>query len=1174
MQTTCKLIVLLSFFVTINSTAQNCLPKIAHDSLQLVTNRFIRSAETKGDTVFIGGNFNYVGKYTGGVAPVDSTGKLIMPGNWPRVHGFVYTMIKDDAGGYYIGGRFNKVGDSVRSNLVHIDSFGHVTSFKIDIVHDTSNPKTAAVYTLCRRDDKLYIGGQFSYIDNRTRTNAACLDLKNGKLTAWHPYLNGRVRNILLYGKSVYLSGGFTAHGYNKTNIKYIVAVDTLRGDMVNWSPIANKEVLDMYIQGNEIYVCGRFSFIGGSFRNMVASFSLTTGNILNWYPVVTLTSFTSVNTICVLNDKVYFGGDFNEVNGKKRDHLAAVDKNTGILASWNPLYSGTVTRIRVHKNKLYVGGTGGVPNNRFTLRLGYALYDTLGNLDQWISNSPYNGISYTSGQFNEGAFNFLFDEGRIFLMGETNSIGGVIRRGFAAFNAKTAEVFPIDLDIANNGNHWINALKRNGNRMYIGGNFDFIGGKFIKYLAAYDIAGDSTLPWAVGNFSYSLASPEVNTIEVFGSKVYVGGLFSGVQNQTRYGLCAVDSTTGALDGWVYNNTYANIHAITRNGNNFFVGGSFSSLGGQSSQSNAAVSILGNVLPWNINSLSVSGAVDIDIIGKSAYLCCSQGVRKVDTTTSTSFPTVYTWKGVPNIEARSLLYYNSKIHVGGAGFMSGNLDTSASVVLSTMNLGLTNLYGRTVYDIHNIDSTLYAFGDFRYINGGEKLLSGIIRFELTSKVDTGIAKIVAPMSICGSSNQHQLWNIKTNMQSPIFTWYRNGTIVSGDSFSVNTVLDVKNGDTIYCKVKSGTGCYLQQNINSDTVIVNAAPSISNGILIGPDVVCSAVPSKYLMKTQIPADNYWWTYKNQPIANDSNEYWFTPSAPGFVACWVAMPDSGCYENDIHADSIDITTISPQIVSTHVLTPTGLSNKCVGDSTVFRMKTNFTWRSHQWTINGMNVGFDNDSLLIPSLAMNDTVKCTVVAESPNCFTKPIIEDSVVTNVQPNTNPTINISGPTSASLSSNVNIAASLSNATNNYKIKWSKNGTILSTTTVPSVGYSKGPGIDTIVAEITTDGCNKTAVSNTLIITDGVSVQDDMETQEKISVYPNPFHNKINVTGLVKSDKLDVYDIVSRSVINTIHITDTSLDYNIDLEVIAPGLYFLKITSADGLTKSITKIQKQ
>ena len=49
---------------TVQSHAQNCLPSVAHDSLQLVTDGIIRSSASFGDTVFVGGTFSYIGSYT------------------------------------------------------------------------------------------------------------------------------------------------------------------------------------------------------------------------------------------------------------------------------------------------------------------------------------------------------------------------------------------------------------------------------------------------------------------------------------------------------------------------------------------------------------------------------------------------------------------------------------------------------------------------------------------------------------------------------------------------------------------------------------------------------------------------------------------------------------------------------------------------------------------------------------------------------------------------------------------------------------------------------------------------------------------------------------------------------------------------------------------------------
>src|SRR5437667_3517164 len=96
-----------------------------HSEAQLVnphlwaTNGVVRAMALSGNTLYIGGDFTYVGPNTGGFANIDATSVTVVPGS-PHVDGTVYASAADGQGGWYIGGNFTRVWGEPRSNLAHI----------------------------------------------------------------------------------------------------------------------------------------------------------------------------------------------------------------------------------------------------------------------------------------------------------------------------------------------------------------------------------------------------------------------------------------------------------------------------------------------------------------------------------------------------------------------------------------------------------------------------------------------------------------------------------------------------------------------------------------------------------------------------------------------------------------------------------------------------------------------------------------------------------------------------------------------------------------------------------------------------------------------------------------------------------------------------------------------
>ena len=65
-------------------------------------------------------------------------------------------------------------------------------------------------------------------------------------------------------------------------------------------------------------------------------------------------------------------GGLFTTIGGQPRGRLAAIDKTTGLLTSWNPNANGLVRSIVVSGGKVFVAGEfttiGGQPRTMFAV--------------------------------------------------------------------------------------------------------------------------------------------------------------------------------------------------------------------------------------------------------------------------------------------------------------------------------------------------------------------------------------------------------------------------------------------------------------------------------------------------------------------------------------------------------------------------------------------------------------------------------------------------------------------------------------------------------------------------------------------------------------------------------------------------------------------------------------
>lgn len=145
-------------------------------------------------------------------------------------------------------------------------------------------------------------------------------------------------------------------------------------------------------------------------------------------------------------------------------------------------------------------------------------------------------------------------------------------------------------------------AVAPDGSRVYVGGRFDAIDGALRRNLGAVDAATGNV----IGGFAPQAGYEKnwVHAILAVGDRVYIGGAFSNVQGKFRKKLAAL-ATDGTLDvAWKPKpNRVVRTMVLASDGQTMFVGGAFSSVGGVPRQAVARLTLdTGELHPWAIPS--------------------------------------------------------------------------------------------------------------------------------------------------------------------------------------------------------------------------------------------------------------------------------------------------------------------------------------------------------------------------------------------------------------------------------------------------------------------------------------------------------------------------------------------------------------------------------------------
>jgi PKD repeat protein len=177
-------------------------------------------------------------------------------------------------------------GEVAANNLFayNITTGNRVTSF-----NHSANGQVISVEASPDRST-IYVGGDFTSIDGKTRQHIAAFDASTGALLEnFKPNLNGSVRAISISGdgNTVYAGGMFTSAGGNARNKLAKFAAGTGALDPL-WTPSADDgrvQALVVSPAGDKVVVGGRFSTMNGgvSARGTGAVSTAGTGVILPW---------------------------------------------------------------------------------------------------------------------------------------------------------------------------------------------------------------------------------------------------------------------------------------------------------------------------------------------------------------------------------------------------------------------------------------------------------------------------------------------------------------------------------------------------------------------------------------------------------------------------------------------------------------------------------------------------------------------------------------------------------------------------------------------------------------------------------------------------------------------------------------------------------------------------
>jgi hypothetical protein len=543
-----------------------------------VTNGFVYTETILGNTMYIGGNFNRIGPATGGFMPTNATtGARTLPG--PAVDGAINAIVADGSGNYIIGGSFKHYQGVERDNIAKVDANGDLLAW---------NPGVNGVVPgLAVGGGRVFVGGEFTTVGGIARTNAACVDLTSWAVASWAPNPTLPVHCMAYQNGLVYMGGEF--FDVAGTQRAHAGSFDAVTGAATNWQPNTDGTVYTMAVKYDVIniittvYIGGNFTVAGGAFRRNFALIDATPNagtfsQALNFDP----SPDGTVRVIRVVGNtiyQVYVGGDFTNIAGTARGHIAKFNGTT--LTSFNPSPNGSVIEIAPSGSNLYIGGYFTTVDQ--ALR-GYAalISNTTGGVQPWDAGA------------GNAVHAFALNGSTVWIGGEFTTIGALGCSNLAALDLITGRA-TLWLPAASGP---VYALEAIGGMLYAGGQFGGLGGQGHLNIGRIDVNGNADATWNPAALQpvYAIAS---RPLAPSGNVIYVGGPFTSFMGQPRNHLAALtDAVPATLLSWNPNaGSSGDVRALAVDNQYVYAGGYFTGLAGIAGL--GRIDFNGLVSPWN-----------------------------------------------------------------------------------------------------------------------------------------------------------------------------------------------------------------------------------------------------------------------------------------------------------------------------------------------------------------------------------------------------------------------------------------------------------------------------------------------------------------------------------------------------------------------------------------------
>jgi hypothetical protein len=631
-------------------------------------------------------------------------------------------------------------------------------------------------------------------------------------------------------------------------------------------------------ISGGIVYVGGSFDCVGPHTRYNVAAVDLATSEVTDWDPAPD----SGVSAIEVNGSVVYVGGYFSTIGGASRNYLAALDAGTGVSTSWNPNANDAVKTIDIAGANAYVGGSfsgagsiGGASRNRLA-----AISLATGNATSWNPN--------VSGSVEI----VLVQAGTVYLGGTFTTVNGTTRRNVAAVPTGSNAPTAWNPDVQSPSIPRIEHLHVTGSTAYLAGEFNTVGATPRRHLAAVDLTTGAATAW-----NPAPLGPASTVTTLDNGNILIAGGLRGLGALQRFGVAAVDVSTGTVTSFNPGaSASADVTAIVPSGTSVWVGGYFSSMGGQPRTMVAEVqAATGNATAWN--SFVNTTVADLELAGTSVWIAGDFGSaggsarsRIAELSATTGVATAWT-AGAINSIVNDIELLGGTLFAGGSfTLVNGNARQylAAMSTATGATLGWDPAPDNSVFALETDAGHVYVGGHFTTIAGQSR--------SRLAKLDpaTGAA---TP------------WNVAANNNTNTLAWHQ-GRLATSGNFGTIGGLTRPRGRAIVDPATGAVESWNPLNYEGSDALTSHGTMLASG---GSIYELAGTMSR--TETDTGALSITTAAQHNVAPYQTTVWWSTSASSSSELVWdrVSRSSWSGYQNDISNTATNLGTVHSRTIS---------------------------------------------------------------------------------------------------------------------------------------------------------------------------------------------------------------------------------------------------------------------